>query len=475
MIINIKKCGRAIIALAICVVSLLSCHESSAAKKQTEPQWQAFADNGYFNMLYDRRQRPASVSIGDKVHIVINGNVHEVDGKVRVSPCIITYDTKTKTFSDIVELDVQKTDHHYAPVIFSDNNDYLHVLYGCHKEQGTHIISKQPNSIGTSKDDWVKGADIASSISYPTFYRISGSREILYHRHEGHSGAWTYTISDDNGQTWTPAQSFVTDLDSKAYPEYSSYQTKLPSKDGKYLHVVFTSYDDCKKNIPERLYNPRYKRVVKNSWKYNLYYVRIDTETGEVTNFDGQPQQTPIHLDQANADCMIWDTDWRGAGVPPDIVIDKNGNPAMLHVLSEETTEQHNYYFVRYEDGQWKQTVIRPSNHQWNSSHIALDKKGNYHAYLIVGFEGETYFETSGKMANHGGGRIEEWVSKDNGNTWNLARDLTPTMPEYQDFRFSNIQPVTEPDGSIVDGLFLFYGYPDKADNPTGTAFLMEL
>ena len=212
----------------------------------------------------------------------------------------------------------------------------------------------------------------------------------------------------------------------------------------------------------------------------------------EVTNFEGKEMISPIDLDYAKDNTLIWDTEGRGAGVPPDIVIDEHGNAAFLHVLSEENTETHNYYFVHNVNGEWKKTVIAPSNHQWNSCHIQLDKNGVYHAYLVIGngyidtewvegkskgnkFEkGETnYFKTGGYMDKHGGGRIEEWVSSDKGNTWEMLQDLTPDTSEYPDWKFNNIQPVTNPDGSIVEGMLLFYGWKQK-DDPKAKAFLLH-
>ncbi len=121
---------------------------------------------------------------------------------------------------------------------------YLHVLYGCHSSPGTHLVSGKPASIGSSPDDWEVGPQIAPSISYPTFYRVTGNKELVYYRTKGHISSWTYKISDDRGKTWVGPENDVTDLDSKGRFEWSSYQCKLPSKDGRYLYVVFTAYDD---------------------------------------------------------------------------------------------------------------------------------------------------------------------------------------------------------------------------------------
>ena len=43
----------------------------------------------------------------------------------------------------------------------------------------------------------------------------------------------------------------------------------------------------------------------------------------------------------------------------------------------------------------------------------------------------------------------------------------------YPGWKFNNIQPVTRPDGSIVDGMLLFYGWKDK-DAPEARAFLLH-
>ena len=159
-------------------------------------------------------------------------------------------------------------------------------------------------------------------------FRISGDRELIYYRTEGHTSSWTYRISDDNGRTWTGPEKDVTDLDRKGRLDWSSYHTKLPSRDGKFLHVVYTDYDDNKNSPdPSRFYNPRYNQEVSNEWKYNLSYVKIDLQTHEVRNADGEILKTPIDIDYSKEKCQIWDTQWRGAGVPPAICLTRTASP----------------------------------------------------------------------------------------------------------------------------------------------------
>jgi hypothetical protein len=48
-----------------------------------------------------------------------------------------------------------------------------------------------------------------------------------------------------------------------------------------------------------------------------------------------------------------------------------------------------------------------------------------------------------------------------------------PNRKPYQDWRYNNIQPVVRPDGRIVNGMLLFYGWKDQ-NTPEAKAFLLH-
>ena len=434
-----------------------------------------FAFGGSKKMVYDVRQRPQAILFNGNVYIGYKGGGTEPadGGRERVAPTwarLISYDPETRQFSKPISFGDTTSDHHDCPVIWADKDDHLHLLYKCHNEPGIHLVAKEPNTMGAGEADWIKLPDIAPMLSYPTVFRLWDDSNIVYYRTAGHSSSWSYRITRDNGRSWTGPETDVTNLDAYGFPEWSSYQAKILSPDRKHLHVVFTDYDDVKSNDPNRLYNPRYEQVVGNNWKYNLSYVRINLETHEVTNFAGEVLDTPVDFEQARQKCQIWDTVWRGAGVPPALSLDDNGNPEILHVLSEEDVETHGYYYVRFMNGAWHKTRITSSNHQWNSCYLQRDKDGHLRAYVIVG---EGYVDKPGINYSHGGGRIEHWKSTNQGNTWNLIRDITPDAADYPGWSFNNIQPVVREDGTAVDGMLLFYGWFDAA-LPDGVAFLLD-
>ena len=430
-----------------------------------------FGERGGIKMLYDARQRPQAVYLNGKVFIAFKGGGSVNDsGKPKTSPMLLSYDPLRRRFSEAMTMGRKTGDHHHCPIIWADEEEHLHVLFGCHKTPGTHLVSNRPAEAGRDLSAWSPAPEIAPKLSYPTVFRIHGAKQLVYYRTDGHSSSWTYRISDDNGKTWAGPESDVTDLDSRGRAEWSSYQTKLPSQDGKHLHVVFTDYDDVKSNDPKRLFNERYQQPVSNGWKYNLSYLEVDLETHVVRNASGVILQKPVDIDQVRAKARIWDTEGRGSGVPPSIALDEAGEPAFLHVLSEGDLKTHNYYYVRRENGRWAQTAICGSNHQWNSGHLARDEHGVLHAYVIVG---EGYSESSSEMDRHGGGRVEEWISADGGRGWKKRRDLVPEGKQYAGWRFNNVQPVTRPDGTAVEGMLLFYGWKDK-NSPNARAFLVH-
>jgi hypothetical protein len=54
-------------------------------------------------------------------------------------------------FSEPVRIGPKSTDHHYSPIIWADEEDFLHVLYGCHLTPGTHLVSIKPITAGSDR------------------------------------------------------------------------------------------------------------------------------------------------------------------------------------------------------------------------------------------------------------------------------------------------------------------------------------
>ncbi|MEM9159109.1 MAG: BNR-4 repeat-containing protein, partial [Verrucomicrobiota bacterium] len=428
-----------------------------------------FGNAGQEKMLYDVRQRPQAVYLKDTLYLVYNGEGRSVLNKnsrrrIEALPMALSYDPESRSFSEPIALSEEySTDHHDGPVIWADENERLHVFYGWHRDLGTHLVAERPRSIGASLEDWRAAPVPSQKMSYQWMSRVLGGKQLVFYRTDRHYSSWTYRITGDNGNSWQAPPEDVLDLDLHLGEDtdWSTYTSKAVSADGNFLHLGFVAYDDFKRPASEeeiasgeldarRRQNPRYGNRYPGSYKYNLYYVKIDLRSHEVVNHLGERIRTPIDRSTANTKCMIWDTQWRGGGIVPTMRVDDQGRVSFLHNLSDEDHEYKlSYYYVRKVGEKWIQTRIAPSSHYWNNGYIWEDSEGALRAYLLVG---ERFLEAKGVMDRYGGGTIEEWMSEDDGNTWEFERDLTPSRAEYPGWKYNNIQEVRRPDGSIVEG-----------------------
>ena len=190
------------LTLSLMFVLLFACNNASTqGGSDGVPLIQEFGEGGNTQMLYDRRQRPQTLHYKGLTYIVYNGGANTVEPgkKEDAYPYIITYNPETKELSKPIKLaDKNGNDQHFTPVIWMDKDDHIHILYGCHNTKPyTHLVSNKPGDIGTSRDDWKELPEIAEAISYPTVYNISGGRQLIYYRGDGHRSNWIYKISEE--------------------------------------------------------------------------------------------------------------------------------------------------------------------------------------------------------------------------------------------------------------------------------------
>ena len=425
----------------------------------------SFAHNGGLKMFYDNRMYPQAVALGDEVHIVWRGYA-------KGYPHLITYDLQNGKFSeprnlmigyeDQIDPKKYRKDHHYAPVIWSDKDGYLHVLHGCHRTSGLHLISRNPRST----DAWVRGPDISESISYPQVHRIYNDRTLLYSRWSGHLGHWRYHISADGGRTWKESPRPVVDLSGEPQDgihasHAGSYHTTAISADGKRLHVAFIW------KVEDLLYNKRFGRVLHDHvQRYNLYYLWVDLPSGKGHNIAGREVELPLRKLDADDHCLVWNTAERPAAVGPSLALDKYDQPHFLLPVSKQDPYTGSFYFVSHVDGGWRKIPIADTLHPFNSSYLEPGDDGVYYASMITG-RGEAVKREG--MDEYGfGHRVERWISRDGGARWELERDLSP----QPGLRYQGIQFISADMTSKMQDMLLFYGW-QAADTP-GRAFLWD-
>ena len=131
-----------------------------------------------------------------------------------------------------------------------------------------------------------------------------------------------------------------------------------------------------------------------------------------------------------------------------------------------------------YDNGEWKQTRICPTNHTWSGSRLIRRSADELDAYMIVG-------KKDGSIYTYGAGELERWHSSDNGRSWEKSEELIPVPgllynnPILVEDAYNSSR--TEPD------LVAFYGWEGpysiqpvidrETDIPTihrGRAFLLR-
>ena len=451
----------------------------------------SFGKGGNLKMLYDRRQRPQALKYQDSLFIVFNGNASNLREKPKTYPMIASFNIKTKKYGSEFIIDtILSSDHHHCPIFWIGNTNKFNVIYGAHNSSGYHLTSKNVKSIGNSYLDWVKKPFLNTNVSYPSLLK-SLFGDVVYFREYGHTGHWKYALWSEESGYWKLIEKPITNLDKEGMFEWSSYHSVILGENKRFLHVAFVSYDDNKENNPGRYFNERYNMILTNDFKYNLYYLKIDLSTNEAYNFYGKQLKLPIDLYKANTECLIWNTQGRGSGIPPEIIIDKNGNAAFLHVITEETIDNLSYYFIKFHDGEWIKSKIRSSNHQWNNGGIII-KKNKYYSYLIVGDsvtrtkydDGFNLLKKNLKnwtkinefngnyLDKHGGGDIEEWVSV-NGIDWKFSKKISPHSKD-KNWKYNNIQFVNDSDGNQLENYILYYGWETNKPKNTSVFFHIE-
>ena len=441
---------------ATAIALVLSCICSASAVK--------FAENGGLKMLYDNRMYPQAVELAGTLYLVWRGS----EG----FPYARAYDLGTRKFSDTVMLlkgleetvDKKKyrRDHHFAPVIWKDLNDHLHVLFGLHNTKGVHLVSENPRDITA----WRRGPEVAEIMSYPKIHQVYDNQTLIYFRYTGHLGFWTYRISGDNGETWRGPKAGLVDMNAEPQTGFmashaGSYETTRVSEDGKTLHVAFIW------KVEDPLPSFRYgKTLHDHTRRHNLYYMKVDLPTGKAYNYEGKELPVPINKEVADRDCLVWDTQGRVAAVGPSIHLTKDGEPSFVLPVSDKTPLMSKFYYIRRDGKKWARTPIARTSHPFNSAHLDRDGSGGIHAYLITG-KGESISPPG--MDYYGwGDKVEHFVSSDEGASWKLGANLTPKAGR----KYQNIQFVAKGPREISRDIFLFYGW--DTNDGVGTGYLWD-
>jgi hypothetical protein len=398
-----------------------------------------FADHGSEKMIFDARMGPQALYHDDTIYAVYQANP---DG-FPAHPHLRAYDCRTRTWSRVVRLgeNPPRYDHHLAPVVWMDDAEHLHVLYGCHITPGTHLIARRSRVI----DDWREGPRIAASISYPTVVPVHGGRLLLFYRGLGHLGFWAYRTSGDGGHSWTDARRLIDfDRDPREDDDADcwagSYASVCRDADGRSLHIGFVYWDERK------LPHPIYQIGKRSKKRYNLYYLRLDVASGALHDASGVEITPPVNRRAAEERCGVWNTGHELTNMPA-IAVGSRDEPYFVLPVSDGSPWRCRFYLVARKSGRWQRFPIAETNGNWAGCLLDRDRSGGLTAYLVRGEEGETLL--------YSGGMVERWRSTNEGTTWKRERSLVPEAG----LLYNNPRPVHLVRGGRLADCVVFFGW----------------
>ena len=426
------------------------------------PAPRPFARYGTEKMVYDVRMGPQALWHEDTVYLVYH-STGDAAAELLGHPYARAYEVSRRRWSEPVRLgSVRGYDHHFAPIIWRDPGGHLHVLYHCHgADGGVHLVSERPDSI----TGWRPAPAIAPSISYPRAFPLGGGRLLLYFRTFGHMGNWGYQLSNDGGYTWTRPAAPLVDFDQNPQTNLDTwactYHSACLSRDRAWLHLGFNYMDE--RASPNPVYPPPWNN------RYHLYYARLEIATGELYAPGGSRLPRPLTRAGAEA-CKLWHTAHRYSLNPSILPADPApgaGGAAFVVPVSDATPHDVVYYFVRCRRGVWERHPIARTNDVWSGSHVTRDSDQSILAYLTVG-------TADGANLRYGGGEIEAWRSRDEGETWRREARLVPEPG----LLYNNPKPVERADGSAAARSLTLFGWqgpggleqPQRPFRPLGSS-----
>ncbi|WP_016957782.1 BNR-4 repeat-containing protein [Catenovulum agarivorans] len=356
--------------------------------------------------------------VGNKIYITYQGELTD--------PYIASFDMVTKQWEgpykaaeSTLSKGDRKIDSHGRPIIEIDSKGHLHLIYGGHggeREDGLnpmsidtphaggrmlHVMSEKPYDI--SKFVYVD--DITPFASYTASEKMANGDIFLFTRAGTHKSPWVY-YKMPAGQsrfekpvifTWpVPQQHNPINVDTFYIKPLRVSDTEI---------AISSLWHEC--NFLEYHDKTTYARV-------NVYYMKLDTITGDFYNAQGEKLPLPITLDIANQKTLAFDTTQREEtpfGTDPLLL--KDGRPAVAY--QARTKDYREMRMVSYNNGQWVHSqpmpgttkrTLRDANNKEITKIVSLEalgdsKQSNNAVVVYKDAKGNSVFATATSSNGH--------------------------------------------------------------------------
>lgn len=353
---NLSMSNR-LIMLCICCLFQTNAHSNANAVDTVG----YFANNGLGNSVAII-QHPAGVHFNDVTYVSYQGP--------EVAPYVASYNHTTKQWagpfkagnSDLgqVLLETGRANSHGKPTMLIDDLGYIHIFYGGHGggskygvnpygrgglARNKHAVSKKPYDI----TEWEDLDNISIFGTYNQAIKMDNGDIYLIYRHGAHRSDWVYQKSSDHGRTFAPVVPFLKTKersDIKAADSWYIWATKGHNDE------IILSYDYHVCWLKGE--GPRGRGHITQ--RHDLYYMVLDTKTGQLRNVQGEYIPLPVTKEIADEKTLVARTgkDWTFNG---SAHLDEKGFPHIaLNIgkdLGTNTGGPKQTHYFRWDGKKW--------------------------------------------------------------------------------------------------------------------------
>jgi len=345
-----------------------------------QPGITAFGNTGIsqpFNFI----NYPSALCYNGVTYIVFQGD--------SLDPYAISYTHSSDTWATAVKIATNPlgNDDHGAPAICIDDNDKLHVFYGCHNTVMKHALADAAESIAA----WTVQADVTGAdATYPKCVS-SGANIYLFYRKNvaAEHRKVCLKVSADNGANWG-AETDVIDFATGTwiYPGH----TEL---DAAKIHIAWCYLD---RSVDRRV---------------NIYHAYYNTADSKMYAMDGTDLGTTIDKTEADANCLVVDTGTDETN-HPSLHVDGSNNPWIIYIQGVSGSNEFTFYHTRWTGAAWSTPVaITTTDDQFNFADFIITSTTNVDAYVIAKGEAESAAIKSGGDLERFNWNDSSWIKKE--------------------------------------------------------------
>ena len=287
-------------------------------------------------------------------------------------------------------MDKKTTDAHDNPVIALDDAGHVWVFASSHGTSRPSYIFKSKKPYDIDDFDMV----FKTNFSYPQPWHIPG-RGFLFMHTRYSPGRACYWMTSPDGITWSDGHCL-------AYIAQGHYQNTWPC--GSRVGSTFNYH-------PEKL---------GLNYRTNLYYVQTDDMGATWKNVAGETIQTPLKDIQNPA--LVHDYEAEGLKIYiNDLNYDGAGNPVIFYVTTKgwnpgPENGPREWRVAHWTGAEWQFHKITDCDNNYDMGSIYIEPDG---LWRVIGPA------IPGPQPYNPGGEIGVWISKDEGATWEMTKQLT--------------------------------------------------